>query len=91
MISDERENVWYWLYDESYNLFYDIGEEVRLKVLDVNFKTKNELNKISGKQNANVEILDTEDKQIEVFSLDMIMEINCSFNQEGLGPLKWWS
>jgi DNA-directed RNA polymerase subunit E'/Rpb7 len=32
-----------------------------------------------------------EELKKEKITNDMIMEILCTFNQEGLGPLKWWN
>ena len=59
--------MWHWTH-RGVDLFYDIGEEVCMKVIVVNFKTQ--------KENIN--------------SVDDAMEILCSFNQEGLGLMKWW-
>lgn len=30
------------------------------------------------------------DIEKKVFTTDMIMNVLCTFNQEGLGPIKWW-
>lgn len=84
----ERETVWYWIYDNNYKLFYDLGEDVRMKVIDVAFKSKNDLNKLLTK-NSMTEFYD-ENQGSNAITRDMIMEVYCSFNEEGLGPLKWW-
>lgn len=100
---DENENVWYWSYGQS-NYYYDLGEEVRVKVVDLQFKNKNDITIIINK-NAEIEKNNTqliknesmnkegsqmEEEPIEL-TKDMIMEITCTFNEEGLGPLKWWN
>jgi hypothetical protein len=34
--------------------------------------------------------IDKEDEIIEI-TKDVIMEIFCTFKEEGLGPLEWWN
>ena len=99
---DENENVWYWSYNKS-NYYYDVGEEVCVKVIDLQFKTKTDITSII---NRNIEIEKNqnnlmkvegengakEQDESEVIELtkDMIMEVTCTMSEEGLGPLKWW-
>jgi DNA-directed RNA polymerase subunit E'/Rpb7 len=88
--------VWYWNYD-GHQLYYDIGEEVKIKVIEANYKTSNEINNIISNMNAsnlakseNMEGFIIQDIPKENFTIDMAMNILCSMAQEGLGPLQWW-
>ena len=96
--SKRQEGVWYWSYD-GYQLYYDIGEEVRMKVIEANYKTSNELSNILANSNASannmtkpesIEAAITQDNAKENITIDMVMNILCSMAQEGLGPLQWW-
>ena len=66
-----------------------------MKVLNVKFKTKSEISKFIRYKNE-IENLKKENSSMDVVSeiedltKDMIMQIYCSFNEEGLGPIKWW-
>ena len=44
---------------------------------------------MSNLNNRQNEAMITEERKEKV-TIDMIMEILCTFNQEGLGPTKWW-
>jgi DNA-directed RNA polymerase subunit E'/Rpb7 len=66
-IFSETENVWFWEYN-GHKLYYDIDEEVRVKIVEVLFNKPN-----------------AEDPK------GLIMEVVGVFNQEGLGPIKWWA
>ena len=77
---NEEEKVWFWSYGNN-NYFYDKGEKCRMKVLNVKFKSKVEISKIIKNDNEKNNNLNKED----------IMQIYCTFNEEGLGPIKWWS
>ncbi len=66
-------------------MFYDIGEEVKLKVIQITFKTTKDINKALS-MNKEEDATTIKDN----LSSDYLMEILCTFNQEGLGPLKWW-
>jgi len=70
-----------------------MGEEVRLKVVEVIFKTSQEISKmVSNMNNTETQIEGYVDEtKKEKLTADMVMEILCTFNQEGLGPLKWWN
>ena len=57
-----------------------------MKVLNVKFKNKVEISQIINNENEN---LDNE-KNINLNKED-IKQIYCTFNEEGLGPIKWWS
>lgn len=99
---DENENVWYWSYNKS-NYYYDVGEEVCVKVIDLQFKTKTDITSII---NRNIEIEKNQNNLMKVegengtkeqdenevieLTKDMIMEVTCTMSEEGLGPLKWW-
>ncbi len=67
---------------------------MRLKVIEVSFRTSQEISKILSTLNTenqntlNEGIIDETKK--EKLTSDMIMEVLCTFNQEGLGPIKWW-
>lgn len=72
---------------------------MRVKVLDVNFKTKNDIaqmiteqeEKESDKMN-DVEKLNENNKTTNsIITADSIMEIGCTLNEEGLGPVDWWN
>ena len=94
-LRDDNERIWFWNYDD-FKLYYDIGEEVRLKVLQVSFKSSQEISKLiliatPNVDNLNPTVLEQEEVKKEKITNDMIMEILCTFNQEGLGPLKWWN
>jgi len=65
-------------------LFYDIGEEVKAVVVDVSFKKYNDIAKTISD---NAEKLN---KKTDI-DIDDLMEVICSFNKEGLGPMKWWT
>ena len=61
----------------------------------MSFKSTKDIAKIVSDTNAQSNTSeglpgDTKATQVN-FSLDMIIEILCTFNQEGLGPLKWWN
>ena len=88
--------MWYWNYD-GYQLYYDIGEEVRMKVIEANYKTSNEINNIIANMNVcnmakseNIEGIMNQESLKENLTIDMVMNILCSMGQEGLGPLQWW-
>lgn len=95
--SDERDQIWHWFYnDEKY--YYDIGEVVKVKVLEVNFKTKKDISLMITEQEEKVaeKMIDVEklneDKELNnVMTADSIMEIKCTLNEEGLGPVNWWN
>jgi DNA-directed RNA polymerase subunit E'/Rpb7 len=94
--SKRQEGVWYWSYD-GYQLYYDIGEEVRMKVIESNYKTSNELssmftnaNPINMTKQENIDAIIAQDNIKENVTIDMVMNILCSMAQEGLGPLQWW-
>ena len=78
--SDEIDRVWYWSYKDV-KLYYDIGEDIKCKVLEMSFKSKNEISSLSK--------VDDLQEKIE-FSFENIMDVICTVNQEGLGPIKWW-
>lgn len=64
-----------------------------MKVIEVSFKTTQEISKLNQnlldqKEVVTMEVVNENNK--EKITTDMIMEILCTFNQEGLGPLKWW-
>ena len=88
---DDSSNAWYWKYDDA-RLYYDIGDDVRLRVIQINFKQSNEINKIieNSKDNNNDQPILNDIHSITPLTKDFIMEILCTFNQDGLGPLKWW-
>ena len=46
---------------------------------------KNEIENLK-KENSSMDVV----SEIEDLTKDMIMQIYCSFNEEGLGPIKWW-
>lgn len=87
--SDENDKIWYWDYNE-HRLYYDIGEEVKLKIFDVKYKTANDINKNLGFNSGNNYLNSEYANTIEKFSFENFMEVLGSFNQEGLGPNKWW-
>jgi hypothetical protein len=68
---------------------------VRLKVIEVSFKTSQEISRMVhiNVQNPNPNTGDMliEEPKKEKLTADQIMEVLCTFNQEGLGPLKWWN
>jgi DNA-directed RNA polymerase subunit E'/Rpb7 len=90
---EQPDNIWVWNYND-YKLYYDIGEDVRLKVIQVNFNSiktsefglKPEVDPKEPNDEGN--IMSLANKQL---SIDSVMEILCTFNQEGLGPIKWWN
>jgi len=87
-VRDHNEEVWYWHYNNT-KLYYDVGESVRLKVIELTFKNSGEINKIvTENKEINTKICE-ESKKISL-TADNIMEVLCTFNQEGLGPIKWW-
>lgn len=75
--------MWFWCYKDV-KLYYDIGEDIKCSVLELNFKSKNEVATL-----ANCENLNSQDK-VE-YNFENIMEVICSVGQEGLGPIKWWA
>jgi len=87
--SDENEMIWYWKYD-NHKLYYDIGEEVRLKVIELTFKTSQEINKIFSSLDSGVISNEFTEHDNKKMTTDMIIDVLGTFNQEGLGPLKWW-
>jgi hypothetical protein len=68
-----------------------------MKVIEVNYKTSNELSNLVANLNANnisksenIEGLMTQETVKENITIDMVMNVLCSMGQEGLGPLQWW-
>jgi DNA-directed RNA polymerase subunit E'/Rpb7 len=117
-ISDENDKIWYWNYND-HKFYYDIGEDVKLKIYDIKYKTSNEINKnfnsnysginynsSNSKINFNSTSINNTNSNInniisidinsdfinknEKFCFENFIEILGSFNQEGLGPNKWW-
>ena len=111
LISDENDKIWYW----DYKFYYDIGEEVKLRIYDIKYKTFNENNKninknlganynssnfknnypITNNLNSNINKMSIDinsdfNNKNEKFCFENFMEVLGSFNQEGLGPNKWW-
>ena len=93
---DNEEKVWFWSYENN-NYYYDIGEKCRMKVIDVNFISNNHLMKLLNEHSEDIEGGDKKIKEFQqneneedVITKDKIMEITCTFNEEGLGPIKWW-
>ena len=93
---DENENVWYWSYNKS-NYYYDVGEEVCVKVIDLQFKTKTDITSIINRnieieknQNNLMKVKEQDESEVIELTKDMIMEVTCTMSEEGLGPLKWW-
>lgn len=86
-----KEHLWFWSYNDK-NFFYDKKLKCKLKVLDVCFKSENEISKIIKEKM----LEEDEDSQITEQDLrnalkkEDYMEIYCSMSQEGLGPIKWW-
>ena len=87
---NEEEKVWFWSYGNN-NYFYDKGEKCRMKVLNVKFKSKVEISKIIKNDNENIENEDFDNEKNNNLNKEDIMQIYCTFNEEGLGPIKWWS
>ena len=86
LYSDENDRIWFWYYND-FKLYYDILEEVRIKILDVKYKNTNEISQnINNIPDINSEFLMTK----TVLKLENVMDVVGTFNQEGLGPLKWW-
>ena len=87
---NKKEKLWYWSY-EGKNFYYEKNAKCRLKVLDICFKNQKDIAKVINDKKAeenNVEI--TEEKLMNSLKKEDIMEIDCSMNQEGLGPVDWW-
>ena len=65
-----------------------------MKVIEVSFKTSQEISRMVNinveNPNPNTGDLLIEEPKKEKLTADQIMEVLCTFNQEGLGPLKWW-
>lgn len=89
--SDDHDSVWCWNYEE-HKLFYDLGEDVKLKIVEVKFRSPKELNKLINVANP-VALEQKEELRVSKgeITTDIAMEIVGSFNQEGLGPTKWWN
>ena len=87
---NEEEKVWFWSYGNN-NYFYDKGEKCRMKVLNVKFKSKVEISKIIKNENDNLENENLDNEKNTNLNKEDIMQIYCTFNEEGLGPIKWWS
>lgn len=92
MYRNQNDKIWYWIYaKDDYNnleMFYDVGLEVRLKVVEVIFKNMNEISQIINMNNLKDEIMTHSKPE---FKVDLIMEVIGAFDKEGLGPLKWWN
>ena len=69
-------------------MYYDIGEEVKVKVLNVSFSKKALEKKIVSVEEDNK--LNRLDSKLELEDISEIMEVNGSLDQEGLGPIAWW-
>ena len=64
-------------------------------MIELSFKTSQEISKIISSNSPEVQnaavLPEFEEPKKDKITTDMIMEILCTFNQEGLGPLKWWN
>lgn len=87
-MSDEADKIWYWNYND-FKLYYDTAEEVRLKVLDISYKSTNEIaSYINNNKTADFNSDFLANKTNIAF--ENVIEVVGTFNQEGLGPVKWW-
>ncbi len=61
-----------------------------MKVLEVKFKSSQEINRGTISQEPNEIDIEYIPQEKTPVTIDMIMNVICSLNQEGLGPVKWW-
>ncbi len=66
------------------SLIKNLEEEIQKLKNDIKIK-ENEIENLK-KENSSMDVV----SEIEDLTKDMIMQIYCSFNEEGLGPIKWW-
>lgn len=68
------DNIWGWQLDNGV-FYYDIGEEVRVKIESVQYRANSEITLEVSKEGANI---------------SDIVKVLGTFKQSGLGPLRWW-
>lgn len=56
-----------------------------MKVMSVRFKSASQL-----AENSKSDVMDQEAIKKEM-KYENVMEVYCTFAQEGLGPIKWWN
>ena len=77
---------WYWVYDNRH-YYYDKGEKCRLKVLETTFKSPREISLLSQ----NMAVPESKESQSNKESeKENIMQVFCTVEEEGLGPVSWW-
>ena len=87
---NKKEKLWFWSYEDK-NYYYEKNAKCRLKVLDTCFKNQKDIAKaISEKVAEENDDEITEEQLMNLLKKEDFMEIYCSMNQEGLGPVKWW-
>uniref|UniRef100_UPI00398E9EAE DNA-directed RNA polymerase III subunit RPC8 isoform X2 n=1 Tax=Pristiophorus japonicus TaxID=55135 RepID=UPI00398E9EAE len=84
--SDETEQVWVWEYETdegTHDLYMDVGEEVRLRVVDETFVDTSP----TGPSKANSETTAVE----EAARKESPYTLTASISEPGLGLLSWWT
>lgn len=82
---DEQEQLWVWLYeneDEKHDLFMDIGEEIRFRIVDETFVDTTPTGPDGGSEESDVS--DVEAKKVPYTLIGSISE-------PGLGLQSWWN
>lgn len=80
---DEEENLWVWEYetaDGKHDMFMDIGEEIRFRVLRNTFQ-----------ETKPADIAPSEEKKSEESTSTPPYIVTASISEPGLGLLSWWS
>eukprot|EP00357_Protocruzia_adherens_P024580 CAMPEP_0114995104 /NCGR_PEP_ID=MMETSP0216-20121206/13526_1 /TAXON_ID=223996 /ORGANISM="Protocruzia adherens, Strain Boccale" /LENGTH=200 /DNA_ID=CAMNT_0002359073 /DNA_START=77 /DNA_END=676 /DNA_ORIENTATION=+ len=84
-VFDREEELWLWKYDE-HDMYYDLGEKIRVKILDVVFKEDkivDEEDKTAAEDDEGVQ------ESVSNDELQNPMVVYGSADEEGLGLNKW--
>ncbi|CAG2220691.1 POLR3H [Mytilus edulis] len=83
---DDKEQLWAWSYEveeEKHDLFMDIGEEIRFRVVDETFVDTTP----TGPDGTSVETSDNSDSESKKSPYTIVGSIS----EPGLGLLSWWN
>ena len=89
---DEGERLWVWRY-EGHELYMDLEQEVRVKVLSVQYTKRDspavEVEEAEAKDAAAAEGRELS-KKADIASYQPAMRVTASIKEDGLGLLSWW-
>eukprot|EP00474_Spongospora_subterranea_P010374 CRZ10832.1 hypothetical protein [Spongospora subterranea] len=81
-VFDEEEKLWYWKYLDN-NMYMDVGEEIRLRVLSIEYNNESKDRGVPPPVDAN--------KSIKLMAdLRPSMRVFGTIAEDGLGLVNWW-